>query len=285
MTAGSTIVYVVFGIDHLDISRVLPEQQVVIVHNDDSLALTGIAGRPAGAAEIIHLRGHGNVGFAAGANLGLNQVTTARVLFCNPDTALLSAHWRVLSAGSPEEVVSVPMIDRAGRPASVINAYPTPLSIVLSGYRAGRVAGRGSLVRTMFQPLLGAWGSSHRASSTPQARLLGEAWCSGALFSIDTARIRSVGGFDDGYFLYFEDTDVCRRLAIAFPDMTVRVADVVPALHEVGGSAHDAGVRRAVDRHLVSSAIRYASSPEAAGWRWRAARAMLKLRAAWLARQ
>lgn len=266
------MVYVAYGVDHLDLTTVPAGTPVVVVHNDDRLQPTP------GTTDV---RGHGNVGFAAGANLGLAQVTTPRVVFCNPDTALAPEHWEALLAGAPDEVVSVPMVDGDGRPASVVNAYPTPLALVLTGYRAGRLAARGSLGRTALQRLLGRWGSAHATSSGPGTRSLQEAWCSGALFSVDAERVRAVRGFDDGYFLYFEDADLCRRLARAFPAMTVRTAGTEPALHTVGGSAHD---RRVVDRHFVDSAIRYASSNRD-GWRWRAARFALDVRARWLGRR
>lgn len=280
----TTVVYVVFGNDHLDLSQVPPQHPVVVVHNDDSLRAEAVVGRRRGAAEVIHVRGHGNVGFAAGANLGLERVATQRVIFCNPDTRLSRRHWEALSCGGEDDVVSIPMVDRAGRPASVLNAYPTPLSLVLTAHRASRIAPRGSLSRRALQRFLGRWGSSHAASAAPGVRALREAWCSGALFSVDTERMRAIGGFDPGYFLYFEDVDACARLAAAFPGMRASVVESEPALHEVGGSAQSAATQRMVERHLVASALRYSTRPGGDTLRWRAARQILALRLACLAR-
>lgn len=283
--APTTVVYVVYGIDHLDLSHVPSQNPVVVVHNDDQLAIGDTFGRGGGAAEVLHVRGGGNVGFGAGANLGLERVATQRVIFCNPDTVLSPRHWEALAAGGPDDVLSVPMIDADGRPGSVVNAYPTPFSLVLTGYRSGRIAPRGSSTRRLLLRLLGRWGSSHQASIGPGQRPLREAWCSGAVFSVDTQRIRAVGGFDEHYFLYFEDADLCSRLAAAFPQMRVCVVDTEPALHEVGGSARSPGARRVVERHFVASAMRYATSRRGDAWRWGAARAALGLRATWLVRR
>lgn len=279
------IVVVTFGLDELDLRSAPANAQVVLVHNDDRLDVARIRHSP--EHEIVHVRGHGNVGFGAGANLGVERVRGTRVVFCNPDATLAEAHWAALADASPDEVVSVPMIDDDGRPASVVNDYPTPLTLVLTGYRVGRLARRGSATRAAMERLLGNWGREHAASTKPLVRPLSDAWCSGAILSVDVERFRAAGGFDEGYFLYFEDTDFCRRLGERFPGMRVRVADVEPARHAVGGSARSRPARRASERHLVSSGMRYARTGGRGGHSpraWRLALAALRVRSAWLAR-
>jgi len=86
---------------------------------------------------------------------------------------------------------------------------------------------------------LGRWGRVHeqllwaRAGSWP----LQTHWFSGAVFSIDTARLRAVGGFDERYFLYMEDIDLASRLTLAFSEMEIHMAPTLPGRHMVGGSA------------------------------------------------
>lgn len=36
-------------------------------------------------------------------------------------------------------------------------------------------------------------------------------WCSGAFMVFDAEAYRKLGGFDEGYFMYIEDTDICYR--------------------------------------------------------------------------
>lgn len=283
-----SVVIVTFGLDVLDLRFVPPDTPIVLVHNDDRLDDDSVLTGP--SPPIEHLRGHGNVGFGAGANLGLSRVGTGRVVFCNPDASLTEEHWSVLAAGAVDELVSVPMVDDDGRPASVINPYPTPIALLLTGYRVGRFAARGTTRRRALEHLLGRWGAAHAASSSPRRGPLTTAWCSGAVLSVDAERVRAIGGFDEGYFLYFEDVDLCRRLGDRFPDMCAHVPPVPPAQHTVGGTAGQGRARMAVERHLVASAIRYAERTRAAGRdgtgpAWSAAIAALRLRAAWLGRR
>lgn len=289
MTSSTmSVVFVTFGTDELDLRSVPPNFPVVIVHNDDRLADQAIV--CAEDQKVVHIRGHGNVGFAAAANLGLRRVTTPRVVFCNPDTTVTARHWTALAEASADELLSVPMVDHGGRPASVVNHYPTPLALVLTGYRAGRLSARGNRTRRVLGQLLGRWGAAHSGSTAPGIRPLDEFWCSGAVLSVDTERAQSVGGFDDRYFLYFEDVDFCRRLGTRFPGMTVRVASVQPALHEVGGSARTRPARATVERHLLTSAITYARVVGAAevgvlrSLAWWGVRVALRLRATWTGR-
>jgi GT2 family glycosyltransferase len=229
--------------------------------------------------QVVHLRSERNVGFGAAVNTALDHVGTPRVVVCNPDTSLDRQHWRALCEGSADEVVAVPLCDGEGRPTSVVNRYPTPLSLVLTAYRLGRFAPRGGRLRAVLTPRLGRWGREHATSMTAVEGVwsLRDHWASGAVVSFDSDRLRSVGGFDDDYFLYFEDVDLCRRLAERHPAMRLRMARTVPAIHTVGGSAIGSA-RSAAARHRFNSAWRYCRSRR--GLRWWLCRMALSPRGA-----
>jgi GT2 family glycosyltransferase len=218
-------------------------------------------------------------------NSALDLVTTSKVIVANPDMTLDRAHWDALATGTPDEVRTVPQQDAAGTPNSIVNRYPTPSTLLLTGYRASRVlGGRGTRRRRMLTSALGRWGREHEAlqHDAVGAWPLREYWFSGAAFSVATDRLRSVGGFDERYFLYLEDVDLSRRLANRYPEMTVRVVDVEPAVHTVGGSVGSTEARHSVDLHYARSAVRYADGQP--GLAWSLCRAALRARCAWLAR-
>lgn len=257
----STAVYVVYATRTLDLDWLPANATVVVVHNDAHLDRASLR-RP-----VVHVEPGANVGFGAGINYALPSVDGPRVVLCNPDLVLTSEHWRALIDDvTVDEVVTIPLRDATGVSTSVCSRYPTPLSHLMSGYRVGRWFPRGSKARTWLSRLLGASGRAHRESlATPTGNWpLSERWVSGAALSIDAERLRAVGGFDEGYFLYAEDVDLCARLARRDPEMRAVVVDVEPGIHEVGGTA--AGESLRVERIRLESALRYAEAQPGTMW-------------------
>lgn len=78
--------------------------------------------------------------------------------------------------------------------------------------------------------------SRHR---TPGAAVM--EWVSGAVMALSSDLWLRVGGFDDDYFLYWEDVDLCRRVHEA--GGSVRVDASVTAVHDEGGTHADGGGR------------------------------------------
>jgi hypothetical protein len=267
MTASppsATLIVVAFRTLTLDLSWVPAGAPVIVVHNDDRLQPSAVA-----HDNVRHVESRGNVGFGAGVNAALPLVSTERVVLSNPDVVATAEHWRALTGAATGEVVVVPLLDGRGRRTSVVNAYPTPSSALLTAYRVGRFLPRGSHARARLARRLGRWGRDHvdlaevRGVELP----ISTHWASGAMLSIATEHLRAVGGFDSRYFLYMEDVDLCRRLAGLRSDLVVRVADVEPATHAVGGSAATPYERIAVDRHYLASIRRYAAAQPGLGWR------------------
>lgn len=64
-----------------------------------------------------------------------------------------------------------------------------------------------------------------------------ELWVSGACFALSRTLWERVGGFDDVYFLYWEDVDLSRRVRDA--GGRIRVLDSASAVHDEGGTHDD----------------------------------------------
>ena len=257
----STAVYVVYSTRTLDLDWIPDDARVVIVHNDASFD------RASPERDVVHVDAPGNVGFGAGVNLALPHASGERVVLCNPDLSLGPAHWPALTSDvSEDSVVTVPLRDSTGAPTSVCSRYPTPLTHLVSGYRLGRFVPRGSRARATASRLLGSWGRAHDESLTdPSGQWpLSERWISGAVCSIDIERVRRVGGFDERYFLYMEDVDLCRRLDAAFPGMRAVVANTDAGVHAVGGTGD--GDARRVERVRLDSAVRWAEQQSGTAW-------------------
>jgi N-acetylglucosaminyl-diphospho-decaprenol L-rhamnosyltransferase len=259
----STAVYVAYATRTLDLTWLPHRARVVVVHNDDQFDRASLA-----RDDVIHVDAPGNIGFGAAVNLALPHVE-GRVVLCNPDVALTRAHWDALTDGvGPLDVVTVPLVDGEGAATSVVSRYPTPLSHLISAYRLGRWFPRGSRARSWAAPALGRWGRAHDESlrSPVGSWPLNERWVSGAVLSVDSDRLRAVGGFDDRYFLYYEDVDLCRRLVRSSTGPRAVVADVPPGVHSVGASADGAAGADRTERHRFASAIRYAHEQTGPMW-------------------
>ena len=266
-----TALFVAYATPSIDLVWIAPDADVLIVHNDRSLDRERVS-----HPRLRHLDTGSNVGFGAAVNRALREVRSERVVLCNPDLALARLHWDALVAAEPHETVTVPLVDGDGRPTSVVSRYPTPLAHLASGLRLGRLAPRGTRRRRGFATGLGRWGRAHNASlrSPVGSWPLTTRWASGAALSLDTERLRAVGGFDERYFLYYEDVDLCRRLAAAYPESVVRVADVPAGIHPVGASG---GASDAATAHRLDAALRYARRQT--GMRWRVTSRILAGRA------
>lgn len=256
----ATVVFVAYRTESIDCSWIPAEQPVIVVHNDDHLQPDRVDHQT-----TTHLHPGANIGFGAAVNLAADEAPTKRLVFCNPDTALTKAHWDAL-AGTPDEVVTVPLVDDDGQQTSVVSPYWTPLALAVSTFRLGtKLAPLGSRRRQVFGKLAPGWvRNQNQALQDAGSWSLDSRWVSGAVFSVDRERFRSVGGFDDRYFLYYEDTDLCHRLAESFPDMSVRLADCPPGIHAVGGSSGDR--RSAVELLRRRAAVSYGATQDGLAW-------------------
>jgi len=144
----------------------------------------------------------GNVGYGAAANAGLAGLVSGYALIANPDVRF--------EPGSVDELLAA--AERWPRAATLGPAIRTPEGTLYPSARE-----LPSLSTGVGHALLGwiwpanPWTARYRRErDEPVERTAG--WLSGSCFLVDLAAFSSVGGFDPGYFMYFEDVDLARRL-------------------------------------------------------------------------
>jgi N-acetylglucosaminyl-diphospho-decaprenol L-rhamnosyltransferase len=148
------------------------------------------------------LRTGGNVGYGAAVNAGLAGRTGGYALVTNPDV-----HFE---PGAVDELLAVAA--RWPRAATVGPAIRTPEGELYPSARdLPRLStGAGHALLGWFWPT-NPWTARYRRErESPRERPAG--WLSGACFLVDLEAFWSVGGFDPGYFMYFEDVDLAERL-------------------------------------------------------------------------
>jgi GT2 family glycosyltransferase len=188
-----------------------PGDLVVVVDNwtdaDERRAVTALA-RSHGWLLETPL---GNTGFGGGMNLGVARAIAAgasSLLLLNPDARLLPSDRQVLV----EQVEADPSLLLAPR---IVTSDGTPW---MSGLMDLRL--EDGTVRS----------SRHRRGGESVME-----WVSGAVMVLDVRLWQQIGGFDDDYFLYWEDVDLCRRVHEV--GGAVRVDQAVTAIHDGGGRA------------------------------------------------
>lgn len=154
--------------------------------------------------KIKLLQGHGNIGFARGANLGASAANARWLVFLNPDayvqpgcvSALISA---AKSAQKPA-VVGARVLNLDGsEQRGARRGEVTPVTTLLSLTRLSALA-----------PFLRRFEIHWEDEALPAAPVQVPT-VSGACFCISREDFRRLEGFDSRFFLHVEDVDLCWR--------------------------------------------------------------------------
>jgi N-acetylglucosaminyl-diphospho-decaprenol L-rhamnosyltransferase len=146
------------------------------------------------------LRSPINGGFAAGMNYGINAAHADGYILLNSDTIMRPdalAQLREAMRSHPDAgVVGPALIDEHGETAANCFRDPKPLSELV---RAAQTGVLGKLLRS-FELVF-------PTASEP----VEPDWIAFACVLVRREVIERIGALDDGYFMYFEDVDYCRR--------------------------------------------------------------------------
>ncbi len=185
----------------------------------------------------------GNIGFGRGCNLGASHATTDFILFLNPDARLDTHSIRALEAAldaDPLAAVVAPAIERPDHTIQPIGALPTSLSLILERTR---------LHRAVLRP-------QRLAHGDPSTRTR---WVSGAVFMVRRQAFDALSGFDPRFFLYYEESDLFRRL---LKRKHTILATGKAVCHHIGGHSADsvqAGrIAGSIAEHFLKSRNYYA---------------------------
>lgn len=183
---------------------------VVLVDNGNSSETrNAVDSLAASDKRLLVLRGHGNIGFSRGCNLGVRYARSAYVLLLNPDCILRDGVVnRVFSVfdETPATAVATVRIEnpdgseqRGGR-----RNLMTPWTCLVELFRLDKLMPD----HPHFQRL-------NLNETEPLETVTAVECISGAFMMIPAETYTEIGGMDEDYFLHVEDVDLCMRVAKA----------------------------------------------------------------------
>jgi N-acetylglucosaminyl-diphospho-decaprenol L-rhamnosyltransferase len=185
-----------------------------------------------------------NLGFGAGCNVGWRAASADYVLFLNPDAQMspddvlrLADMLGSTSAGA----IAPRIVDDAGELEWSLRRFPEVRSIFGQALFAHRLCPKANWVDEVIR-------DPRRYDRDGPCD-----WASGACLLVRRELLNRIDGFDEGFFMYCEDVDLCRRLWDDARSPVVYTA-MITCTHRGGRSAP----RWQLTETLTRSRIRYA---------------------------
>ncbi len=187
----------------------------------------------------VRLLRRDNIGFSAANNLVLREDGAGAVLLLNPDTEVyagtLDAGLARLRADKRIGMVGMKLVTESGElDHACKRSFPTPLGALAHFTGVGRADGAAASL------------SQYRATHLGDDEAGEVDAVNGAFMLCRAEAVREVGLLDEGYWLYMEDLDWCRRFWEAGWKVFYEPAGV--ALHVKGGSSRG---RRAAKQEIA----------------------------------
>jgi len=177
--------------------------------------------------EVVVLPQEQNLGFAGANNLAAAKASGEALLLLNADAWLDAGALNLLAAyltGRPGVGLIAPCL-----------RYPDGRRQFSWSPARGVLGEAMQKVRNPFE----ARGWAHGSVARLAGRLAGRPWYTAACVLVRTEAWRSVGGFDESFFMYFEDVDLCIRLETAGWRLAQESRAVV---RHVGGAMRRVGI-------------------------------------------
>jgi N-acetylglucosaminyl-diphospho-decaprenol L-rhamnosyltransferase len=219
--------------------------EVVVVDNASSDGSADVVRTSDAAVRVIEAGA--NLGFGSGANRGAAATNGDYLLILNPDTVVEPGTVKALAEALDRDpglaVVGPRMENLDGTLYPSVRRFPD-LRVAVGHAFLGLVWPANPFTRR-YRML--DWDHDRPAADVD--------WVGGACALVRRAAFDAVGGFDEGYFMYVEDVDLCWRLGRA--GWRIGYEPAARVVHALGGSSRRRPYRMIAEHHR--SLLRFVS--------------------------
>ena len=246
MTTALSVIIVSYRTPELTVSaarsalRADPAAEIIIVDNASGDGSVPMLSQLNDGRVQINLNPT-NAGYGAAANRAASQATGDVLIFLNSDAELSPAAAEALlsevSRYQGRCIAAARLIGSDGAVQRSAGLLPGPLDLAVRAWGLNRVA-----ASVAGWPIVGAFVRRSRLgreyeSAVEANESVDTSMISGACCAMGRNAFEELGGFDDRFFLYFEDADLCRRATQA--GMALRYVPSAVVQHVGGASSSD----------------------------------------------
>lgn len=181
-----------------------PRVEVIVVDSASADGTPDIVAKDFPTVKLI--ASPDNVGYARGNNLGFAAASGAYLFVLNPDTVVdpgaIDTLLAYLEAHPDVGCVGPSLTYGDGTPQSSRRRFPSLKTAIFESTWLYKFAPRGLI-------------AAYYGEDWPIGEIVEVDWLVGAAMLFRAEAVRKVGGFDEGYFMYSEELDLCRRLKAA----------------------------------------------------------------------
>lgn len=177
--------------------------EIIVVDNDEEKAIEMELQEK--FPEVKYIKSPGNIGFSAGNNLGVKSATGEFLFFLNPDTQIFKGTLDILIdflIGNEKVGIVAPLLlDENKKPYPLQGTSElTPVTAIFALSFLNKLFPKNPISKNYW---LLDWGKTHAREVVV---------IPGAAFLIRRQIFEKIAGFDESFFLFFEETDLCRRV-------------------------------------------------------------------------
>lgn len=176
-------------------------KEIIIVSNDDVFF---------NFSEAKIIKTEKNIGFGGACNLGVKSASGEYLCFLNPDTEIIS-----------EDFIKIISEFKNNKKTGIIGPKLINENGEIQEWSAGKEVNLLDIIgnNLKYKRSKEIWESMKKTEC---------AWVSGACLFIKKELFEKLNGFDENFFLYFEDIDLCKRArnldhkVIYFPELIIK---------------------------------------------------------------